>query len=206
MAMALRFIWRVMGLTVFTLVMGYIWLAASFDRPRSWIVLLPLVALVAFWIYWILGCWPKRLVLLRRCVLTGALLAALPLLVEYVVIRPITAKQQRIEGTRRAHEAALAKALEQHECPEGRMLVVVPWVTLVSVEGNRQLVELLLLSSDRATWPIFLARTTAHSGLHLDLKLEELRSEIESCFELPQGLHDLLSRMEQGDFDGTPTD
>jgi hypothetical protein len=204
--MAVRITLRALSLIVVTLMLGYVWLAASFDRGNSWTLLLPLAALGAFWAYWILAWWPKQLVALRWSLLTVAVLTALPFLVQYLVVQPVTMKQQRIAGNIRAHETALTKALAQYNCPDGRVLVIVPWVTLRDVGGDRRLVELLLIEEDPTTRPRFLARTTAHSGLHLDSILEERWQELEACFGDSDGLRDLLRRMEDGAFEAMATE
>jgi hypothetical protein len=198
--MALRLCLRVLSLIAVTLTLGYLWLTVAFDRGSSWTILLPLIALVAFWGFWILSWRPTQHVWIRGTLLACAILAAVPLAVEYFVVRPITAKEQRVQGNIRSHHAALASALETHRCPDGSILVVVPWITLRSGQRDRQLVELLLLPSDEATRRVFLARTTAHDGLHKDQELEQRWDQLELCFHLPNGLQDLLDRMEQEEF------
>jgi hypothetical protein len=102
----------------------------------------------------------------------------------------------------RAGEIGLpgATSLQKHECPDGSTLVVVPWITLREEQGDRRLVQLLLLSSDQTTRHVVLARTTAHNSLHQDEELEKRWIELELCFKPPGGLQDLLNRMAQGYF------
>ena len=193
---------RVLLLPAVIALIGYLWLAVALGGGSpKWIEQLVLVSPVAFTAYWLLGWTPRNHTVARHTLLGITFLLLLPALILVFALEPWQRAQMQRQNAIFFNQSQLESALEQHVCPDGNILVVVPWLFIVDGETSRRLVELRIIPSERQRPSRLLGRTTARGELARQEALATEYQAAAACLGDDNAFEGLLQRLAEGAFE-----
>lgn len=192
---------RVLLLPGVIALIGYLWLAVALGGGSpKWIEQMVLVSPVAFTAYWLLGWRPRNHTVGRRILLGITFSLVLPALILVFALEPRQRAQMQRDNAIFFNQSQLERALEQHGCPDGNILVIVPWLFIVDGEASRRLVELRIIPAERQRPSRLLGRTTAQGEFARQEALATEYHAAAACLGDGHAFDGLLQRMADGEF------
>lgn len=147
------------------------------------------------------GLWRWSGVLLWRVVGPGLLVAGTMILAagayQQWLVTPMQVERDRAEQNRLNNRQILSLAAEQHACPGGEQVVVVPGSPQRSGEAGGLTSEVFLLPVDETREPVRLAAARQGQGLMPTPAMEQSRSLLERCFGNADALEQFLEALER---------